>query len=128
MKLFLAGDVMTGRGIDQLLPFPCNPQIHEGYMKDARDYIKLAEQAKGFSIKKPASWDYIWGQTLPILESLQVDFRIINLETSVTTSDENWPGKGIHYRSNSTYYLVLCFHSTDFSIYSFYSFHFLSSK
>ena len=30
VKLFLAGDVMTGRGIDQLLPFPCNPTIHEG--------------------------------------------------------------------------------------------------
>ena len=91
---------MTGRGIDQLMQFPCHPQIHEGYMKDARSYVALAEQAKGFSIKKPVSWDYTWGETIPILDSLQVDFRIINLETSVTTSDDKWPGKGIHYRSN----------------------------
>ena len=26
------------------------------------------------------------------------DARIINLETSVTSSEDPWPGKGIHYR------------------------------
>ncbi|NNL99915.1 MAG: CapA family protein, partial [Gammaproteobacteria bacterium] len=26
------------------------------------------------------------------------DVRLVNLETSITTSDEYWPGKGIHYR------------------------------
>jgi poly-gamma-glutamate synthesis protein (capsule biosynthesis protein) len=27
-----------------------------------------------------------------------VDVRIVNLETSVTASDDAWPGKGVHYR------------------------------
>lgn len=29
---------------------------------------------------------------------MRPDLRIINLETSVTTSDEFWQGKGINYR------------------------------
>ena len=36
MDLFLCGDVMTGRGIDQLLPQPCRPDLYEGYVTDAR--------------------------------------------------------------------------------------------
>jgi hypothetical protein len=29
LKLFLSGDVMTGRGIDQILPFPGSAELHE---------------------------------------------------------------------------------------------------
>ena len=29
MRIFLCGDVMTGRGIDQALPHPCSPILHE---------------------------------------------------------------------------------------------------
>ena len=29
IRLFLCGDVMTGRGIDQILPHPNNPALHE---------------------------------------------------------------------------------------------------
>jgi hypothetical protein len=32
ITLFLCGDVMTGRGIDQILSHPGDPEIHEGYM------------------------------------------------------------------------------------------------
>jgi hypothetical protein len=32
MRLFLCGDVMLGRGIDQVLPQPCDPAIHESYV------------------------------------------------------------------------------------------------
>src|SRR5882757_1479374 len=46
-RLFLCGDVMTGRGIDQILPHPCDPLLHESYVKSARDYIRLAEQVNG---------------------------------------------------------------------------------
>ena len=38
MKLFCSGDVMTGRGIDQILGMPCAPQICEPWVKDARDH------------------------------------------------------------------------------------------
>ena len=40
----------------------------------------------------------IWGDALEELERVQPDLRIINLETSVTTSNDYWEGKGIHYR------------------------------
>src|ERR1700682_4474625 len=29
IRLFLCGDVMTGRGIDQVLPHPSDPRLHE---------------------------------------------------------------------------------------------------
>ncbi|MBN1836271.1 MAG: CapA family protein [Spirochaetales bacterium] len=96
-SLFLCGDVMTGRGIDQILPHPGNPGLHESYVRDARDYVAIAEQANG-SIPHPAAFSYIWGDALEELERTRPDARIINLETSITTSSDFWPGKGIHYR------------------------------
>ena len=33
MRVFLCGDVMTGRGIDQVLPHPCEPTLHEGFSR-----------------------------------------------------------------------------------------------
>jgi poly-gamma-glutamate capsule biosynthesis protein CapA/YwtB (metallophosphatase superfamily) len=38
VRVFLCSDVMTGRGIDQVLPHPGNPALHEVYVRDARDY------------------------------------------------------------------------------------------
>jgi poly-gamma-glutamate capsule biosynthesis protein CapA/YwtB (metallophosphatase superfamily) len=98
VKIFLAGDVMTGRGIDQLLKTPAHPQLYESCIKDARGYVRLAETHKKFTIQKPVPWEYIWGDSLAILEEMKVDFRIINLETSVTRSEDPWPNKGIHYK------------------------------
>jgi poly-gamma-glutamate capsule biosynthesis protein CapA/YwtB (metallophosphatase superfamily) len=95
--LFLCGDVMTGRGVDQILAHPCPPGIQEPYVRDARDYVALAEQANG-PIARPVPPAYLWGEALQELERIAPDARIINLETSITTSDECWPGKGIHYR------------------------------
>lgn len=60
IRLFLCGDVMTGRGIDQVLPYPAAPVLYEDYAKDARDYVLLAEQAHG-AIPKPVDFEYIWG-------------------------------------------------------------------
>ena len=45
--LFLAGDVMTGRGIDQALAHPVDPVLFEAYVRDARAYVRLAEEANG---------------------------------------------------------------------------------
>ena len=33
ITLFLGGDVMTGRGIDQILPHPSDPFIPEPYLR-----------------------------------------------------------------------------------------------
>jgi poly-gamma-glutamate capsule biosynthesis protein CapA/YwtB (metallophosphatase superfamily) len=95
--LFLCGDVMTGRGIDQILPHPGEPLIHEEDVKDAREYVELAENVSGV-IPRGVDWSYIWGDALQELERLAPDARIINLETSVTVSHDFWPGKGINYR------------------------------
>jgi poly-gamma-glutamate capsule biosynthesis protein CapA/YwtB (metallophosphatase superfamily) len=97
MRLFLCGDVMTGRGIDQALPHQVNPILYEPYVRDARDYVHLAEKAHG-SISRPLSFDYIWGDAPQELERAEVDFRIVNLETAITSVETPWPGKGIHYR------------------------------
>ncbi|MCI0570101.1 MAG: CapA family protein [Myxococcaceae bacterium] len=97
LTLFLCGDVMTGRGIDQALPHPCAPHLFEDYVKDARDYVALAEDAHG-RFPRPLGFADIWGEALEELERVRPDVRLINLETSVTTSEDAWPGKGIHYR------------------------------
>ena len=47
LRLFLCGDVMTGRGIDQVLPHSVNPVLYERYIRDARAYVELAEAANG---------------------------------------------------------------------------------
>jgi poly-gamma-glutamate synthesis protein (capsule biosynthesis protein) len=95
--LFLCGDVMTGRGIDQILPYPSEPHIHEVYLKDAREYVALAEAVSG-TIPERVNWTYIWGDALQELERVAPDARLINLETSVTRSEDAWPGKALHYR------------------------------
>ena len=97
VRLFLAGDVMTGRGIDQVLAQPSDPRLYEPYVRDARDYVQLAERANG-PIPRRVEPDYIWGDALETLDRAQPDARLVNLETSVTVSDDAWPSKGIHYR------------------------------
>jgi poly-gamma-glutamate synthesis protein (capsule biosynthesis protein) len=82
-RIFPCGDVMTGRGVDQILPHPCDPLIHESYVKSARDYVRLAEEANG-RIPRAAKFSYIWGAALQELNRAQPDVRIINLETSIT--------------------------------------------
>jgi poly-gamma-glutamate synthesis protein (capsule biosynthesis protein) len=96
MKLFLCGDVMTGRGIDQILGAPCDPALDEPWVKDARDYVALAERANG-PIPRGAGPAYVWGEALALLEEERPELRIVNLETAVTTSATRAP-KGINYR------------------------------
>jgi poly-gamma-glutamate synthesis protein (capsule biosynthesis protein) len=97
ITLFMCGDVMTGRGIDQVLPHPSNPLIQEAYVRSATRYVELAESVSG-PIPKPVGFSYPWGDALEELTRVDPDLRMINLETSLTTSDGYWPGKGIHYR------------------------------
>jgi poly-gamma-glutamate capsule biosynthesis protein CapA/YwtB (metallophosphatase superfamily) len=47
VTLFLCGDVMTGRGVDQLMSHPSSPEIFEPYMDSAGDYITLTVRAGG---------------------------------------------------------------------------------
>lgn len=97
LTLFLCGDVMTGRGVDQVLPHRGDPRIHEPDARSAELYVRLAESANG-PIPRPVGFSYIWGDALEELAHARPAARIVNLETSVTRSDEYWRGKGIHYR------------------------------
>jgi poly-gamma-glutamate capsule biosynthesis protein CapA/YwtB (metallophosphatase superfamily) len=99
LSLFLCGDVMTGRGVDQILPHPCKPNLYESYVRSALDYVQLAENATG-SLKRPVDFAYIWGDALTEFDRVRPDVRIVNLETAVTVSEDAWPGKGIQYRMN----------------------------
>ena len=42
ITLFLSGDVMTGRGIDQILPHAGNPRLFETCVRSALGYVRLA--------------------------------------------------------------------------------------
>jgi poly-gamma-glutamate synthesis protein (capsule biosynthesis protein) len=96
--LFLGGDVMTGRGIDQVLTSPVDPVLHESYVGSAIDYVRLAEEANG-PIPRRVAPSYVWGAALDELDRARPHARIINLETSITRSDDYEP-KGINYRTS----------------------------
>ncbi len=97
VTLFVCGDVMPGRGIDQILPYPVPPRLYEAYVQSAGDYAELAEHAHG-AIPRPAEYAYVWGDALAEWARRRPAARIVNLETAVTTSEDAWPAKGIHYR------------------------------
>ncbi|MFD8231304.1 CapA family protein [Streptomyces sp. NPDC059696] len=97
VTLFLCGDVMLGRGVDQILAHPGDPALREAYVADARSYVRLAEAAHGpVPVPAPASWP--WGAALGVLDEAAPDARILNLETSVTRASTFAPAKEIHYR------------------------------
>ena len=99
LTLFLCGDVMLGRGVDQILPHPGNPALYERMVRDARSYVDLAVRVNG-QIPQPVDWSWPWGDALQLLQEAGCDARIINLETSITTSDDYAKGKPVHYRMN----------------------------
>jgi poly-gamma-glutamate synthesis protein (capsule biosynthesis protein) len=94
----LCGDVMLGRGIDQILPHPSPPVLYEDYVRSALDYVALAERANG-PIPRSAPASYVWGDAVDELARRKPDLRIINLETAVTHAERPAP-KGINYRMN----------------------------
>ena len=95
--LFLCGDVMLGRGLDQIMPHPSQPRLHEAHADSAVTYVRLAEETSGHRLPRQVAPTYIWGDALAVLHAAKPAARIINLETAVTTSTQYWP-KGINYR------------------------------
>src|SRR4029077_1806953 len=89
IRLFLCGDGMTGRGIDQVLPHPNDPRLHEAYIGEARSYVELAERVNG-AIPRPVEFDYIWGDALaeldragPLEERVEVQALSVDLREAV---------------------------------------------
>jgi poly-gamma-glutamate capsule biosynthesis protein CapA/YwtB (metallophosphatase superfamily) len=95
--LLLAGDVMTGRGIDQILMHPGDPELNDPLVRDARGYVHLAESVNG-PIALGAAADYIWGDALAEMDGAGADLRIVNLETAITDDGVPWPAKGVRLR------------------------------
>ena len=66
ITLFLCGDVMTGRAIDQVLPHPGDPRLHEPYVHDARGYVRLAAlrmtpiRVRRFRVNRASEADMRW--------------------------------------------------------------------
>lgn len=96
LRLSLCGDVMTGRGIDQVMPHPGNPELRESCVTSSLGYVELAEIRNG-PISRPVDFGYIWGDALA--EFARADMRIANLEAGITKSCEYWP-KNVHYKMN----------------------------
>lgn len=88
---------MLGRGIDQIMLHSSDPTLHEPYVKDANEYVRLAEITSG-PIARPVPLAYVWGDAIDVLRHANPALRIINLETSITTSDAYLRDKCIHYR------------------------------
>ena len=81
---------MTGRGIDQVLPHPCDPRLYEPCARSAEAYVKLAEAVHG-PIPKPVDFSYIWGDALAAMDREGPDLRIVNLEPALPTAPSTIP-------------------------------------
>jgi len=95
--LCLTGDVLTGRGVDQILPAAGDPRLWEPYAASAEDYVALAEATSG-PIPQPVDFSWPWGDAMQVLDELAPDLRIVNQETSITSSDDFQPAKAVLYR------------------------------
>lgn len=93
LDLCLCGDVMTGRGLNQIWPHSREQGCDEDDLTAER-YVDLAEARNGL-ILRPAAFEYIWGDALGVLQ--QCDMRVVNLETSITHSRHAWP-KRVRYK------------------------------
>ena len=94
VRLFLCGDVMTGRGIDQILPHPCEPRALRAVPAERARLRASSPSAP--AARFHARWTSpISGATRSASSSARApDARIINLETAVTTSEDALAGEG----------------------------------
>lgn len=106
IRLFLCGDVMIGRGIDQVMRHSVEPRLFEPHVSSAEAYVDLAERANG-PIPRPVGPGYVWGEALDVIRSYAPHASIVNLETAVTTSAAGWPGKEVLYRTHPANVAVL---------------------
>ena len=83
IRILLCGDVMLGRGIDQILPFPGEPAPFEAHAASALDHVSLARRATG-PIARPADFSCVWGDARA--ERARAHLFIVNLETSAPAS------------------------------------------
>ena len=107
VRVALAGDVLLGRGIDQIQRSSVNPELRERFVGDARDYIALAERRGGTEVPRCVDPAYVWGDTVERLERFGPQATLVNLENALTDTDGFAPGKEIHYRGHPDNVAVL---------------------
>ena len=112
VRLTLAGDVMLGRGVDQLNRLHADPVIYESYCRSALDYVALArrrhgEPPAGHPAGAPDDPARVWGTLLPDLLPDPARDRdgparvlCVNLETALTARGVPARYKGIQYRAH----------------------------
>jgi len=85
IRLFLGGDVMTGRLIDRLFPVHCPPVAEpEESIARVEDLQNSVRDAHGDAVPH----DYIWGFAREAVDAAEPDFRLVNLETAITTCSD----------------------------------------
>jgi len=85
LTVFLCGDVMLGRGVDQILPHPGDVALHEAYVRDALSYVESAEATNG-PIPRPVGFSWPWGDAYGCSTNPLPTSGSSYLETSVTRS------------------------------------------
>jgi poly-gamma-glutamate capsule biosynthesis protein CapA/YwtB (metallophosphatase superfamily) len=85
--LNFTGDVMLGRLVDQLFPTHVDNAEDQAH---AESFVARFPHLQSYSPSSP------WGSTLPLFTESHLN--LINLETTVTTNPEAWPGKTFNYR------------------------------
>lgn len=65
VTLLLCRDVMPGRGVDQMLPHPRDPELCEPGASNAGVYVRLAERVNG-PVPCPVAFDWPWGDALRV--------------------------------------------------------------
>ena len=96
VRLLLAGDVMTGRAIDQLFATHNPDDFGKPGNAPAARYRAWSSALHGEE-HRPVRHDYIWGSALGALDRAQPDFRLVNLETAITTCGD-WADKTFTFR------------------------------
>lgn len=103
MRLFLAGDLMAGRGVDAVLPKALRDgTLREGAATHARDYVEYARRASLMANRNKVerSVEDILGDLLPTLDArAPLALRLVNLETALTTST-SFSQKAVNYRAS----------------------------
>ena len=98
LTIFLCGDVMLGRGIDQIMKYKNDPTLYESSVSNAKYYVPK-EMAIYTEPNKFVSYDYFWGDLLLEPLFIKSNLKIINLETSITSNNEH-ENKAVLYKMN----------------------------
>ena len=103
VRLFLAGDFMPARGVDCVLPHALDDAraaLRETCCRHAREYVQLALRASTLSSAPKHTFTSVLGDLLIEKRSRAPCFSMVNLETALTsTSDDFWP-KPVCYRAS----------------------------